>query len=355
MTDTTVLVTTWFGAFLVRDGRVYQARPFPAGALAERLALRREGRILPEEEQLLREHPGPVVTRDRRLTAIGGRLASVEEPEIDPAAQGFGADELRPLLLARAQSDLEASWDPTIHVQEAVRALTDLDGILNRVGERLAAWAEHDRPPEAGEEGEAHRRLAHRLIEGQSAPVFGVPDADPALAAGRNRLAALYLTMEATHRELEAALAEAMPRRTPNLSALLGPLLAARLISQAGSLDRLARLPASTLQVLGAERAFFEHLRGRAPPPRHGMLFLHPSLHSAPRAQRGKLARALAGKVAIAARLDRAGRPVDPRLAQEFGRRRDAIRALPRRPSTRRSGERRRRSDPPLDGAAEDR
>ncbi|MHB8352536.1 MAG: NOP5/NOP56 family protein [Thermoplasmata archaeon] len=353
MTDGTLLVTTWFGAFLLRDGRVLRALPFPPDALADRLSLRREGRVLPEEEELLRQHPGPVVTRDRRLTALGCRISSVEEPEIDPAAHGFGAGELRPLLLARAQADLSESWDPTIHVQEAVRALTDVDGILNRVGERLAAWAEHDRPPEAGEEGEAHRRLAHRLLEGASAPVFGVPDADPALAAGRRRLAALYLAMEATHQELEDALTEAMPVRTPNLAALLGPLLAARLISQAGSLDRLSRLPASTLQVLGAERAFFEHLRGRAPPPRHGLLFLHPSLHSAPRAQRGKLARALAGKVAIAARLDRAGRPVDPRLALEFGRRREEIRALPKRPAGRPGG--RRRSAPPLDGAAEDR
>jgi nucleolar protein 56 len=143
---------------------------------------------------------------------------------------------------------------------------------------------------------------------------------------------------------MESALTEAMPERAPNLTALLGPLLAARLISQAGSLQRLSELPASTIQVLGAERAFFEHLRGRAPPPRHGLLFLHPKLHSAPRLERGRLARALAGKVAIAARLDRAGRPLDPRLLAAFeGRatelderraRRRSSRERPRRPTS---------------------
>ncbi len=348
MTDDALLVTTWFGAFLVRDGRVLRARPFPADpeAAADRLALRREGRVLPEEEALVREWGGPFATRDRRLTALGGHLTVAEEPEIDPEAYGVAAGALRPLLLARAQADLAAGWDPTIHVQEAVRALTDLDGIRNRVGERLAAWAEHDRPPEIGEEVEAHRRLARRLVADDAAPGYGVPGADPALAAGRRRLAELYLTLERTHQELETALTEAMPVRTPNLSALVGPLLAARLISQAGSLDRLARLPASTLQVLGAERAFFEHLRGRAPPPRHGLLFLHPRLHSAPRAERGKLARALAGKAAIAARLDRAGRPLDPSLAAEFGRRADAIRALPRRSGGRPRGHRPRPVNP---------
>ena len=110
----------------------------------------------------------------------------------------------------------------------------------------------------------------------------------------------------------------AVPEKTPNLSALLGPDLAARLMAQARGLDRLARLPASTIQVLGAERAFFEHLRGNAAPPRHGLLFLHPAIQSASRYERGKLSRTLAGKVAIAARLDRAGRPVDPSLLRAF-------------------------------------
>ena len=104
--------------------------------------------------------------------------------------------------------------------------------------------------------------------------------------------------------------------------------------------------------VLGAERAFFEHLRGRAPPPRHGLLFLHPAIQSAPRGERGKLARALAGKVSIAARLDVAGAPIHPELAQAFDARRSVLKA--RRGATRRPA-RPRRSVLPLDGAARDR
>ncbi|MCI4345537.1 MAG: C/D box methylation guide ribonucleoprotein complex aNOP56 subunit, partial [Thermoplasmata archaeon] len=114
---------------------------------------------------------------------------------------------------------------------------------------------------------------------------------------------------------------------------------------------RLARLPASTGQVLGAEKAFFEHLRGRAPPPRHGLLFLHPKLHSAPRAQRGRLARALAGKVAIAARLDRGGAAVRPELKRAFEKRAEAIGKQTVRASRRGRPELRL----PLDRAAEDR
>jgi nucleolar protein 56 len=78
----------------------------------------------------------------------------------------------------------------------------------------------------------------------------------------------------------------------------------ARIIAKAGSLARLATLPASTIQVLGAEKALFRALKTGARPPKHGLLFQHPLVHSAPKWQRGKIARAVASKVAIAARID---------------------------------------------------
>ena len=75
--------------------------------------------------------------------------------------------------------------------------------------------------------------------------------------------------------------------------------MGARIISKAGSLARLARLPASTIQILGAEKALFRALKTGARPPKHGLLFQHPLIHSAPKWQRGKIARAVASKVAI--------------------------------------------------------
>ncbi|MCI4322253.1 MAG: ATP-binding protein, partial [Thermoplasmata archaeon] len=147
----------------------------------------------------------------------------------------------------------------------------------------------------------------------------------------RRGLAALYLAAEENRGALERSLEAAVPRRAPNLAALLGPLLAARMIAQAGGLERLGRLPASTIQVLGAERAFFEHLRGRAPPPRHGLLFLHPTIQGAPKRLRGKLARALAGKAAIAARRDVQGSPNLPALAAAYASRAADVRKIPSR------------------------
>lgn len=349
MTDEAV--TTWFGAFLVRGGRVAFAYPSPPGtdAAAERIAQRRAGRRTPEEERLLSEHgEANLVTRDRRLVGPGVALGGGPSPALEPDRYGFSTETLRAATLRVAETDLATQWDPSVHVEEAVRSLGDLDTTLNLLGERLVAWASRDLPLTEESEAESARRAASALAaEGTTPGPLG--PADPTLARARRGLAELYLTTEGTRRALESSIEEAMPRRAPNLTALLGPLLAARLLSQAGGLDRLARLPASTIQVLGAERAFFEHLRGRAPPPRHGLLFLHPSIQGAPRRQRGKLARALAGKAAIAARLDREGSDVRPELKSAFEARARAIRAAP--PVSRRS----RGSRPPLDRAALDR
>jgi nucleolar protein 56 len=90
----------------------------------------------------------------------------------------------------------------------------------------------------------------------------------------------------------------------PNIKELLTAPVGARVIAKAGSLSKLAILPASTIQVLGAEKALFRSLRTGANPPKHGLLFQHSLIHSAPKWQRGKIARALASKLAIAARID---------------------------------------------------
>jgi nucleolar protein 56 len=98
-----------------------------------------------------------------------------------------------------------------------------------------------------------------------------------------------------------------MNQAAPNILALAGPLLGARLIALAGGIKKMALMPSSTIQLLGAEKALFRSLRTSSPPPKHGIIFQHPFLQKAKYWQRGKVARALAGKLAIAARIDTFG------------------------------------------------
>ncbi len=110
----------------------------------------------------------------------------------------------------------------------------------------------------------------------------------------------LYSLRQSLEKYLDSVVGEV----APNIQALVGTLLGSRLIALAGGLTNLAKLPASTVQVLGAEKALFRSLRTGARPPKHGIIFQHSLIHEAKRWQRGKIARALAGKLTIAARID---------------------------------------------------
>lgn len=107
-----------------------------------------------------------------------------------------------------------------------------------------------------------------------------------------------------TRKELEDYVEIVMQNISPNMTGLVGSLVGARLISLAGSLKELARKPSSTVQVFGAEKALFRSLKTGADPPKHGIIFRVSEIHTAPYWQRGKIARALAGKLSIAARID---------------------------------------------------
>jgi len=110
----------------------------------------------------------------------------------------------------------------------------------------------------------------------------------------------LYDTRQALERYMDLLMDEV----APNVKALVGSLLGARLIALTSGLANLARMPSSTIQVLGAEKALFRSLKTGTRPPKHGIIFQHTLIHEAKRWQRGKIARAIAGKLAIAARTD---------------------------------------------------
>lgn len=107
--------------------------------------------------------------------------------------------------------------------------------------------------------------------------------------------------------ELEEYVRSIAKEEMPNTSILLGPVLGARIVHLAGGLEDLAKKPASTVQMLGAEKALFRHLRQGGNPPKHGILFEHDFVSPLHPDERGKMARFLANKTVMAARLDQYG------------------------------------------------
>ncbi|MBN1245482.1 C/D box methylation guide ribonucleoprotein complex aNOP56 subunit [Candidatus Bathyarchaeota archaeon] len=234
-------------------------------------------------------------------------------------------------------------------IAQAIQTLDDLDRTVNLFMGRLREWygvhfPELDR---LIEKHETYARLVMNLgykdnftveaLEKEALPKeraenigtvaeksMGADMAEQDLAEIQ-ALSKNVLELYELRKNMESYVDKTMEEVAPNTKAVAGALLGARLIAIAGSLQNLAMRPASTIQVLGAEKALFRSLKTGARPPKHGLIFQHTLLHDAKRWQRGKIARVLAGKLAIAARIDAFGgkyagdalkADVDKRLAE---------------------------------------
>ena len=213
-------------------------------------------------------------------------------------------------------------------VAQAVQSIDDLDKSLNLFMNRIREWfglhfPELDRLLDKHETyarlivnlGERNNFIEEKLEEeglpkNKSHSIAEVAAASMGADISQDDLVQIQdvsskvLNLYDLRQSLEGYVDSVMSDVAPNIRAIGGSLLGARLLSLSGGLLNLAKLPASTIQVLGAEKALFRALKTKALPPKHGIIFQHPLIHDAKRWQRGKIARALAGKLSIAARVD---------------------------------------------------
>jgi len=190
---------------------------------------------------------------------------------------------LREFAISLVRRQLKELTTAEQDLLQAVEALDDLNQSVNLLDERLYEWSRLHK-----EEIVHGKDLAEALLNDKT----------------MGNMANAILSLRESRLGMENEVAKAASRIAPNLSNLAGPVLAARLISRAGSLKHLSEMPSSAIQVMGAEKSLFKHLKGNAPSPKHGLIYRHPLISGAPKRLRGKIARALAGKLAIAARLD---------------------------------------------------
>merc|ERR1712079_618183 len=105
-------------------------------------------------------------------------------------------------------------------------------------------------------------------------------------------------------KELQEYLRSKMKNVAPNLATLIGDVVGARLISHAGSITNLAKYPASTVQILGAEKALFRALKKKGNTPKYGLIFHSSFIGRAAAKNKGRISRFLANKCTIASRID---------------------------------------------------
>jgi len=223
-------------------------------------------------------------------------------------------DALREATRAAAREEVAASERADDkQLVHAVRSMDDCERTANELAERVAEWA-GSLYDDAGTGVSYARNLA---------------DADPDDPTERQlvSLAERVADLAEERDELRGFVERRAAEVAPNLSALAGPVLAARLIALAGDLESLAKQPSGTVQVLGAEDALFAHLRGRGPSPKHGVIFTHEYVRGTDSDERGSAARALAGKLSIAARVDHYSGDRRTELDAELDRRIERIRS----------------------------
>src|SRR5918992_3391091 len=222
----------------------------------------------------------------------------------------------------------ETSERLDLHIIQSINALDELDKIINTIGARMREWYGLHFPEldnliqsltayaEIASRSGVRANLTEEILENagiqnrkseiimDAAKRSKGGDIAPENLAIVKNLAEQVISQSELRRILSDHIEVSMENVAPNVKELLTATVGARIIAKAGSLNKLAFMPSSTIQVLGAEKALFRSLKTGARPPKHGLLFQHPLIHSSPRWQRGKIARAVASKVAIAARID---------------------------------------------------
>ena len=337
-----ILVTKWFGVFLCDGTRVVDKRLMPkdADAIAETLSLVQRGGILPEESELA-EGKERLSVSERRQSALG-KPALYDSSFIRAEDYGFTPELMHEAMIGLGRLRTSEPIGSDRSAVQAVRSLDDLIETCNLMNERLHEWygmhfpelADYARDRRYAEliarHGERDGIIEELGLDIESMGADFDPEDMRAVQDLADQLCMVYESRERT----EEYISDIVGRASPSLCALAGGPLAARLISLAGGLQRLASLPSSTVQMLGAEKAMFRHLRSGKKPPKHGVIYQHPDVHRAPYWQRGSIARALAGKISIAAKIDAfGGEDAGERLKAEFAARVEDIK--------------RRRPDPP--------
>ncbi|RLI87446.1 MAG: C/D box methylation guide ribonucleoprotein complex aNOP56 subunit [Candidatus Altiarchaeales archaeon] len=340
------LTTNVLGTFALKNGKIIKRIPFPSDPeeVAERL-LQIEGGVCREEIQMIDElretgikeihvqNPGRFLGKNLEMDFIEDK-ESINPLDIAREI-GVSKKEISELIflsnLELTKKKLRVLERDQILIQ-AVCSLDDIEEVSNRLIGRLREWYSLYFP-ELDTLVKKHELYAEIIALGDKAPI------DPGIAKNIRdakkksmgmefsrsdlnevkKLSDLILKLNSFRRDTEEYIQELMQDISPNISALAGPILGARLISIAGSLERLSRFPASTIQILGAEESFFRFLRTKKKPPKHGIIFQLPEIRSSPKNLRGKISRIFASKLAIAAKADHfKGEFIGDKLREEF-------------------------------------
>lgn len=225
----------------------------------------------------------------------------------------------------------EASKAEDLVLIQAINALDELDETTGKLAERLREWYSIHLPElDKIKSHEYYVKLVAEYGDKDSIISSGFEESDLKIETSigadleepdilmLKELASSIKSLQTTKKSLNEYIDGKMGELAPNLKDLVGASLGAKLIAHVGGLKRLALLSSGTIQVLGAEKALFRHLKTGERPPKHGLIYQHPEVRGAKYWLRGKIARALASKISLAVRKDVFSGKFEPSIKISF-------------------------------------
>ncbi len=213
--------------------------------------------------------------------------------------------------LIQTKNKIKQSVNEDNLISQALNSMLETEKIINTQAKRLSEWYGYTNPefveilshPQKLSElilKKSKKELLKEIqVEASMGPDFSKEDLKPI-----KELAQSIQSLKEHKEQTKAYLETVMKKYCPNLLEVAGVAVGAKLIAHAGSLKKLVLFPSSTIQVLGAEKALFRHIKTGARTPRHGLIVEHTLLSSAPQKEHGKRARALASAISQAVKID---------------------------------------------------
>ena len=232
----------------------------------------------------------------------------------------------------------ESSAAEDMFLIQAINSIEELDETTGKMVERLREWyAVHFPELDGMKNHERYVELIADIGDRYAIINSGVLDSDKDSRVRTDRsvgapisetdlimvreFASSIKSLQKTKKSLTDYVDSRMGEIAPNLKDLAGASLGAKLIAHVGGMERLSKMPSGTVQVLGAEKALFRHLKTGERPPKHGLIFQHPQVRGAKWWLRGKIARTLASKISLAVRKDVYSGEYDPQIVESFEKR----------------------------------
>lgn len=324
------------------ENDIISEKLFPEDKIIDRLAEINDKKIVKEELEIIEEvssdYDEIIIESNKRRSDYNNTKITVKTPNqggnyLRDNYDKFGLDSeeitsiYRNLAIYKIKKE-SASQDK--HLIQAINSIDEIDESISKLIERIREWyALYFPEMDIIHNNETYIKLIsqnktkEKIIEAKPDAfpndiIDLEEDIDPLDLEIMNNYANSIYELQKSRKNMENYIDEKMESIAPNLKLLVGSSLGAKLISHAGGIKRLAVYPSSTVQIMGAEKALFRHLKSGDRPPKYGLIYQHPQVRGAKWWNRGKIARMLAGMISLAVRRDVFTKTFDENVADEF-------------------------------------